>query len=114
MTFARRRAASAVCIRRHRFSLLFIALIAVSSVGHRSFADSAATSSRAARNEAMRAIPWSQIAPQYRRAAQNVVRDASLYRRLPTRIIDCDPDVFTFLLQHPEVVVDVWRVMGIS
>jgi hypothetical protein len=62
----------------------------------------------------MRAIPWKQIAPQYRRAAQRVVNDASLYRRLPTRVIDCDPDVFTFLLQHPEVVVDVWRVMGIS
>jgi hypothetical protein len=78
------------------------------------FADSDATSGRAARNEAMRAIPWQQIAPQYRRAAQSVVKDASLYRRLPTRVIDCDPDVFTFLLQHPEVVVDVWRVMGIS
>jgi len=62
----------------------------------------------------MRAIPWQQIAPQYRRAAQSVVKDVSLYRRLPTRVIDCDPDVFTFLLQHPEVVVDVWRVMGIS
>ncbi len=73
-----------------------------------------ATSNRLARDEAIRAIPWRQIAPQHRRAAQFVVKNASIYRRLPTRIIDCDPDMFTFLVQHPEVVIDVWRVMGVS
>jgi len=47
-------------------------------------------------------------------AAQSVVKTATIYRRLPTRIIDCDPELFRFLVQHPEVVVDCWRVMGIS
>lgn len=114
MTFARR-AATAACIRCQHLRLFGVAMIAVACVATpRVRADTAATSSHAARKEAMRAIPWQQIAPQYRRAAQDVVTDASLYRRLPTRVIDCDPDVFTFLLQHPEVVIDVWRVMGIS
>ncbi len=62
----------------------------------------------------MRAIPWRQMAPQHRRAARFVVDHTSIYRRLPTRVIDCDPDIFTFLVQHPEVVIDVWRVMGLS
>jgi hypothetical protein len=73
-----------------------------------------ATSSRAARDEAIRALPWKQMSPANRRTAQTVINSASIYRRLPTRIIDCDPDLFTFLLQHPEVVVDVWRLMGVS
>jgi hypothetical protein len=73
-----------------------------------------ATSSRFARDEAVRAIPWRQLAPPHRRAAQRVVNNPSIYRRLPTRIIDCDPELFTFLVRHPEVVIDVWRVMGIS
>jgi hypothetical protein len=73
-----------------------------------------ATSDRAARDEAMRAIPWKQIAEPQRRKLQYVVQNASMYRRLPTRVIDCDPDLFTFLLQHPEVVVDVWQMMGVS
>ena len=73
-----------------------------------------ATSSRSARDEAVRAIPWRQIPAEHRRAAQYIVKNASIYRRLPTRVIDCDPDMFNFLLQHPEVVIDVWRVMGIS
>jgi hypothetical protein len=77
-------------------------------------AGSDATSSRAAREEAVRQIPWKQLSPANRKLAQSVVSGASIYRRLPTRVIDCDADMFTFLLQHPEVVIDVWRVMGIS
>ncbi len=77
-------------------------------------ADAGPSSSRADSSEAIRAIPWRQIDPQYRAAAQKIVNNASIYRRLPTRVIDCDPEIFTFLLQHPEVVIDVWRVMGIS
>jgi hypothetical protein len=73
-----------------------------------------ATSNRAARDEAVRTIPWRQMSPQSRNAAKIIVDNTSIYRRLPTRIIDCDPDLFTFLIQHPEVVIDVWRVMGIS
>jgi hypothetical protein len=73
-----------------------------------------ATSSNAARQEALRAIPWNQIPAAERRQLQTVVKEASYFRRLPTRVIDCDPDLFTFLLQHPEVVVDVWQMMGVS
>jgi hypothetical protein len=114
MTFARCRAADAFCIRCYQVGFLAALLTAVCTATPRALANGEATSSRAARNEAMRAIPWRQITPQYRHAAQDVVTDASIYRRLPTRIIDCDPEIFTFLLQHPEVVIDVWRVMGIS
>jgi hypothetical protein len=73
-----------------------------------------ATSDRAAHDEAVRAIPWKQLGDPQRRKLQSVVQNASMYRRLPTRVIDCDPDLFTFLLQHPEVVVDVWQMMGVS
>lgn len=73
-----------------------------------------ATSSRSARDEALRAIPWKQLSGAARRDVQAVIRDTTIYRRLPTRVIDCDPDLFTFLLQHPDVVVDIWRLMGVS
>ncbi len=73
-----------------------------------------ATSNRAAHDDAVRSLPWKQMSPANRQTAQSIINNASIYRRLPTRIIDCDPDLFTFLLQHPEVVIDVWRVMGIS
>jgi hypothetical protein len=76
--------------------------------------DSDATSSRAAREDAARAIPWQQLGPNERGAVQTVVQNAGIFRRLPTRVIDCDPQVFSFLMRHPEVVAEIWRVMGVS
>jgi hypothetical protein len=101
-------------------AFILVALIAASARSAEQSAGSAtkngsdATSSRAAHDDAMRAIPWKQMSPANRQTAQSIINNTSIYRRLPTRIIDCDPDLFTFLLQHPEIVIDVWRVMGIS
>jgi hypothetical protein len=101
-------------------ALILVALIATSarsgepSTGSAAKNASDATSSRAAHDEAVRAIPWKQMSPANRQTAQSIINNTSIYRRLPSRIIDCDPDLFTFLLQHPEIVIDVWRVMGIS
>jgi len=97
--------------------VLFAALVANNVFTSSTLAqggDSDATSSRAAREEAMRAIPWQRMAPNDRQLAQSIVNGAAIYRRLPTRVIDCHPAMFTFLIQHPEVIADVWRVMGVS
>ena len=73
-----------------------------------------ATSRREAKEEAIRAIPWRNLSHQQRRAVQGVVRKPSIYRRLPTRVVQCDADLFTFLMQNPEIVADTWRSMGVS
>jgi hypothetical protein len=72
------------------------------------------TTSREARNEAIRAIPMKHIAPEYRRQIRNVLADTSVYRRLPTVAIDCYPPLFTFMAQNPEVLVQIWRQLGIT
>ena len=33
---------------------------------------------------------------------------------MPTQVVRCEPEVFTFLIQRPEVVASVWNVMGVS
>jgi hypothetical protein len=99
-----------------RIAIVSIAVaLAFGPIGQAARADAGDPSSgRAARDEAVRAIPWRMMAEDDRRAAQHVIKNTSIYRRLPTRMIDCDPEMFSFLFQHPEVVIDVWRVMGIS
>jgi hypothetical protein len=107
---------AAAAINRRRSALVSVA-IAATLCGFRpsALADGGdPTSSRAARDEAVRAIPWRAMGTDERRTAQFVIKNTSIYRRLPTRVIDCDPEMFNFLFQHPEVVIDVWRVMGIS
>lgn len=75
---------------------------------------SPSTTSKAARREAMRAIPFQKISPEYRSKVQHVLSDASLYRRLPTMTVDCHPPMFTHLVQNPDTLVQIWRQLGIS
>ncbi len=75
---------------------------------------SSSTTSSQARNEAVRAIPFQRIAPDYRRRIKQVLNDTSLYRRLPTMTVDCHPPLFTFLAKNPDVLVHIWRQLGIS
>ncbi|MEM9657453.1 MAG: hypothetical protein AAF961_03745 [Planctomycetota bacterium] len=73
-----------------------------------------ATTSDAARQDALRSISLRRIDPAYREAIKQVLADTTLYRRLPTTVVDCRPAMFTFLTQNPEVLVEVWRVLGLS
>lgn len=75
---------------------------------------SPSTSSSEARNEAIRAIPYKRLAPEHRRHIREILNDTSVYRRLPTVTVDCYPPLFTFMAENPEVLVQVWRQLGIS
>ncbi|MCH2114360.1 MAG: hypothetical protein MK171_05550 [Pirellulales bacterium] len=73
-----------------------------------------ATTSQEAKKEAVRAIPLGRVGQTHRRDVQRVLADSSLYRRLPMGVVACDPDMFTFLMRHPEMLVEIWRELGIS
>lgn len=73
-----------------------------------------ASTSDAARREAIKAIPLKKIHSRYRRSVQKVLHDTSIYRRMPTQMVDCDPKMFTFLAKNPEMLVEMWQEMGIS
>ncbi len=89
-------------------SLLFISapLRAAESVG--------ASTSDEARAEARRSVPLAKVDPAYRQAVSDVLSKPTLFRRLPTNVIDCHPDLFTFLAQNPEALVEIWRHLGVS
>jgi hypothetical protein len=73
-----------------------------------------ATTSRAAREEATRAMPLAKLNRDARAKATNVIKNTSVYRRLPAQAIDCEPDLYAFLARNPEVVVNIWHLMGIT
>lgn len=99
-------------LRRPILGLLAVAFLFVGSPLHAEGAKGAGD--RASRDAARRAIPWRQLRPDDRQSASEIVSRATLYRQLPTRLIDCDGDLFAYLVDHPEVVVDCWNVMGVS
>jgi hypothetical protein len=73
-----------------------------------------AVSSRDAREEALRVIPWDRLDDEAQRKLRSVVETPSIYRRMPKKTVDCDSGMYSFLLRNPEVVVNMWQVLGIS
>jgi hypothetical protein len=72
------------------------------------------TSSRAAKEEAVAEIPFDRIKADVRGKLLDVLEKPSLYRRLPDKTIACDPDMYLFLVRNPEVVVNIWELMGVT
>lgn len=74
----------------------------------------AGLSTREARDDAARQIPLTKLSREDRNRVAAVLNDTSIFRRMPTQIIACDPQMFQFLIVHPDLVVGLWRVLGIS
>jgi hypothetical protein len=75
---------------------------------------SKAGTSRAVREDALRAIPLKSLPAEAQPKVAAVLNDTSVFRRLPTQTIDCDPALFHFLIANPDVVVNIWRTMGVT
>jgi hypothetical protein len=99
---------------------LFLAIITV-ALGHLPSARAdepplheQATTSAVARQEALAAIPLNQLAAPYRALVREVIDNPTLYRRMPTGIVDCYPEFFTYFAQNPEALVAIWQQLGVS
>lgn len=56
----------------------------------------------------------SKLDPAMKKKVVATLAGTSLFRRLPVQVVPCDPDMYLFLVRHPEVVVGIWEVMQIS
>ena len=92
--------------------ILLIALTVFSSAGAQSPAVSRASSSLQSRQEALKSIPFDQMTPGKRQKIERIVNRPSVYRRLPIQLTAADPQLFTFLVRNPEVVINMWQLMG--
>lgn len=114
---------------RRRWSDLAVILLAVSALmGHsKSHAQSAhvqqlqairefeeGSSTRETRVSAVRSLPFQQLTPEASERIRTVVEDVSYFRRMPAQTVESDPDMFRFLVRHPEVIVNIWDLMGIT
>jgi hypothetical protein len=74
----------------------------------------AATESAAARQSAIQSIPIEKLDEAARKKVAATLSSVTVFRRLPTRVTACDPDLYLFLVRHPDVVVNIWEVLGIT
>lgn len=71
-------------------------------------------STREARDDALRSAPRDKLDRQTRARVDAVLKDVTVFRRLPAQAIECDPKMYLFLVENPQVVVGLWRAMGVS
>jgi len=72
------------------------------------------TSSAAVRKTAIQSIPFEKLDADSREKVNSVLSNVSIYRRLPIRMVSCDPDLYLFLVRHPDTVVNIWELLGVS
>lgn len=75
---------------------------------------SKATTSRAAREDAINNIPFRNLNKDARQRISKVVKKPTMFRRMPLSLIQCDPELHRFSVRHPEVIVNIWQLMGIT
>lgn len=71
-------------------------------------------SSGEAQKQAAANIPIRAMTLQNRTRALQVIEKCNQFRKLPELQYSVDSSIYQYLLQHPDVAVSTWRVMGIS
>lgn len=69
---------------------------------------------RDTRREAIAAIPFQHLDANVQQTVHQIVSSPTLYRRLPVRTIECEQEMYLFLIRNPEVVVSMWQLIGIT
>lgn len=72
------------------------------------------TSDRDIKRAAIEQIPWEKLSPPNRERVLEVVNRSAMFRRMPGRVIQCEPEFYQFLVENPNVVVGVWQVLGVT
>lgn len=67
-----------------------------------------------ARASAIESIPRHLLSPEARAKVDSVLANTAMFRRMPVRVVPCDPDMYLFLVRHPDVVVNIWEVLKMS
>lgn len=71
-------------------------------------------SSNATEKKAVAAFPVRSLAADKRSRAEAIMNKCTQFRRLPKLQYVIDEPMYRYLLEHPDVAVSTWRVMGIS
>ncbi|MBX3422265.1 MAG: hypothetical protein KF752_11985 [Pirellulaceae bacterium] len=59
-------------------------------------------------------IPLGQLQEHHAAEVRDVVNNPSFYRQMPPRMMNCDPQLLTYLIRRPEVMVNIWEMIGIT
>jgi len=102
-----------LCVLSSALAIFFVSVAATLTAQEIS-SISKATTSRVAKKNAIEGIPFQSLSPQAQQRLAAVIKKPTMYRRMPITVIQCDPEMHRFTVRHPEVIVSIWQLMGIT
>ena len=72
------------------------------------------TSTKLVERDAMQSLPMDKLDAVSLAKVAAVLNNVTVFRRLPVRVVSCDPALYLFVVRHPDVVVNIWEVLGVS
>jgi hypothetical protein len=66
------------------------------------------------RDEAIAFIPYDKLGQETQAKISEVVSRPSIYRQLPITVTQSDPGMHVFLVRYPEIIVNMWQLMGVT
>ncbi|MCA9267246.1 MAG: hypothetical protein KDA41_02185 [Planctomycetales bacterium] len=95
------------------FALAALVLFGTAAVVHAETLVPADTS-LAAQQDAQQAIPLDSLSPEAQQTIWDVASRPTIFRRLPTERVACDPDMYRTLVRNPELIINIWQMMGVT
>ena len=65
-------------------------------------------------NDDSAAIPWNALDERSKKLVRDVVDGKTFMRRMPQQVGYCDPEMYDFLIDHPDVVIELWELLGVT
>jgi hypothetical protein len=65
-------------------------------------------------DKAIQSIPFERLTDEAQARVWKIVSQPSIYRRLPVARVQTDQDLYLFLVRHPEIIVNMWELMGVT
>jgi hypothetical protein len=60
----------------------------------------------------LKTLPWDELSTVTQQKIRSVTTGTPLFHRMPQQTIYADPEIYNFLLQHPDLVTGFWEHLG--
>ena len=57
-------------------------------------------------------LPWNELTPSTQAKIKKVASGSPLFHRMPQQRVYADPEIYQFLLRHPDMVIGFWEQLG--
>ncbi|MDR1478887.1 MAG: hypothetical protein LBJ00_08090 [Planctomycetaceae bacterium] len=66
------------------------------------------------KQNAIKRIPWDELSAPVKQKMSSIIHNHSVYYCLPGQAIFCDPEVYQYFLEHPDLLVGFWENLGVT